>query len=421
MITPAYGLTATERVLPSFTLDWTTGLVQSTVDVTRAGVATFIGSGGLIQSATADTQRVDYSTGTAGLLVEESRTNLVTYSDNYDDASWTHNTATITPDTTDTVSPDGTFNADAWVPDSGVTPEVSKNITVVANTNHAASIFVKAKGDAVGIRLECSASSNGFRGVFNLLTGTVISAFAIGTGAYVAGSARIEALPNDWYRISLVGIGASSVGTVTAYRFRLVDASGGVVAGDGTRGLYIYGSQLEAGAFPTSYIPTEASAVTRNADVATVSDLSWFNATEGALFARCSALTTNLGGNKYIFSLCDDSATNAIALRYGGGGTTTTFAVIDSGSATVNTQVGTFAANEITPFLGSYKLNNSATARNGGSVSTDLSCTIPTGIDTVVIGSVSSAGASIMSGHIYKLAYWSQRITNAEVQAFSKG
>jgi len=77
MIIPSYALTATERVLPRLALDWTTGVAQTGVDVTRAGVATFVGSNGLIQLATADTQRIDYSTGTAGLLVEASRTNLL--------------------------------------------------------------------------------------------------------------------------------------------------------------------------------------------------------------------------------------------------------------------------------------------------------------------------------------------------------
>jgi len=72
MITPSYGLTTTERVLPRLALDWTTGSAQEGVDVPRAGVATFVGSNGLVQSASADTQRIDYSKGTAGLLVEET-------------------------------------------------------------------------------------------------------------------------------------------------------------------------------------------------------------------------------------------------------------------------------------------------------------------------------------------------------------
>jgi len=77
MITPSFGLTATERVLPSLVLDWTTGLPQAGVDVVRAGVATFVGSDGLIQSASANTQRIDFSTGFSALLVEEARTNLL--------------------------------------------------------------------------------------------------------------------------------------------------------------------------------------------------------------------------------------------------------------------------------------------------------------------------------------------------------
>jgi hypothetical protein len=54
MITPSFGLTATERVLPRLALDWTTGLAQSGVDVVRAGVATFVNSSGLIANASAN-------------------------------------------------------------------------------------------------------------------------------------------------------------------------------------------------------------------------------------------------------------------------------------------------------------------------------------------------------------------------------
>jgi hypothetical protein len=417
MITPSYGLTATERVLPSFTLDWTTGLVQSAVDVTRAGVATFFGSNGLIQSALADTQRIDYLTGTAGLLVEESRTNICLYSEDF--SQWDGAFVDVTTAGASIV--DGvSWNKLITANGSNLQLGTSKNLTnlTAAAGTWSWSVFAKAdEFDRVGLRLrDEAAAGNNISATFDLTDGSIAVA-AANAGTFTGATASVVDYGGGVYRCILTGVTTGA----TALRPQVAPLDSTASTGDGTSGILVIGAQLEAGAFPTSYIPTEASAVTRNADVATVSDLSWFNATEGALFARCSALTTNLGGNKYIFSLCDDSATNAIALRYGGGGTTTTFAVIDSGSATVNTQVGTFAANEITPFLGSYKLNNSATARNGGSVSTDLSCTIPTGIDTVVIGSVSSAGASIMSGHIYKLAYWSQRITNAEVQAFSKG
>jgi hypothetical protein len=83
MISPAYNLTAAEKSLPKLTLSWLTGSVQTEVNVIRANSATFIGSNGLVQIALADTQRIDYTTGIPGLLVEESRTNEATYSEDF--------------------------------------------------------------------------------------------------------------------------------------------------------------------------------------------------------------------------------------------------------------------------------------------------------------------------------------------------
>jgi hypothetical protein len=81
MITPSYSITATERVLPNLAFDFTTASLDSRVTFTRSGnTATVINSSGAITAINADLPRFDYNPTTLvceGLLIEESRTNLL--------------------------------------------------------------------------------------------------------------------------------------------------------------------------------------------------------------------------------------------------------------------------------------------------------------------------------------------------------
>lgn len=397
MITPSFGLTATERVLPRLALDWTTGLAQPGVDVTRAGVATFVGSNGLIQPASADTQRIDYSTGTAGLLVEESRTNLLAYSEDFSDASWLKFDATITSNAI--VAPDGNLTADKFVATTGTTVHrVYRSAGSAAA--HTLSAFLKA-GEYTWAVLRIE----GVNTFFNLSAGT------IGTNG-AGNTASITSVGNGWYKCSItrtiIGATASVIGLATADN---TDS----FTGDDASGIYIWGAQLEAGAFPTSYIPTEATAVTRNADVATMTGTNfsdWFNASEGAIV--CTYDTAMPSGTGYAYGI-----SNGLLSAFIGGNITTGNAGVrvDNTTNQVNLLVAPYTVNtQIKTCLG-YKANSFAGAGNGLAVLTDTAGTIPT-VDRMHIGSLN--GVVHINGHIAKLAYYPQRIINAEVQAFSK-
>lgn len=88
MITPAFGLTATERVLPKLALDFTTATLDPRITFSRttgaSNPATYINSSGVITAATNNQPRFDYDPVTLlckGLLIEESRTNSLLNSD----------------------------------------------------------------------------------------------------------------------------------------------------------------------------------------------------------------------------------------------------------------------------------------------------------------------------------------------------
>jgi len=332
MITPSFGLTATERVLPRLSLDWTTGLAQAGVDVTRAGVATFVDSNGLIQSATANTQRIDYTTGVVGLLVEESRVNSFAYSSDFRNTASAGSTrpwinSEISSVASTTLAPDGVDVFQKLTENSANAAHLV-NQSFAGNSAQVYSQTVFAKADERRyLRLtiqNVSVAADFVRAHFDLQTGTVLLSGVNGNG--VLTSASIQNFGNGIYRCALVG----SVGTVSASvsirgSMQLLSSAvslvaGGGYLGNGTSGLLCWGTQLEAGAFPTSYIPTTTTAVTRNADVASMTGTNfsdWFNATAGTFFIQTNARNGDalLTAGSYVLS-ADATALKKYASTY---------------------------------------------------------------------------------------------------------
>lgn len=121
MITPAYSPTATERVLPRLALDFTTGVLDPRVVVTRAlNTATRVNSSGYVEIVNSNVPRFDYDPATLalrGLLIEEERKNLVAYSNQFDNnGAWVKTRSSISADVI--VSPDGTQNGDKLIEDT---------------------------------------------------------------------------------------------------------------------------------------------------------------------------------------------------------------------------------------------------------------------------------------------------------------
>jgi hypothetical protein len=147
----------------------------------------------------------------------------------------------------------------------------------------------------------------------------------------------------------------------------------------------------------------------------------WYNATEGTFAVNYrpyvvgastvlqAVFDASLAGRASFMSLYKRASTDV----------STRFNVVTSGSASVMfSNIGTFTAAD-NKAVCAYKVNNSAAALNGGSAALDNDVAIPT-VDTLGIGSFIDGNWSL-NGAIQKLYYFPQRLTNAEVQAFSKG
>lgn len=421
MITPAYGLTATERVLPNFVLDWTTGLVQSTVDVTRASVATFTGSNGLIQSAAENTQRVDYSTGVAGLLVEESRQNFLPNSE--DISAWTLS-ANSDVLTNQTLSPSGEQNADKLFQNSTASSAyvAAQLLTSVLPTqNCVGSVYAKADGlTNLLIRIfdPVPTGGNYIWANFNLSNGTVNGSGVVGNASNIA--VNIQPAANGFYRCILSGTPNTSGDSVNVVIYLVTNTGNSAVsAGVVGRGLFLWGAQLEAGAFPTSYIPTEASAVTRNADVATVTGTNFsdfWNPTIGALYVEASTYTT-VSTDRRIAIVNDGTNNNQLGYHFGAVGSILTSAVAVSGSFQYGPNEGAYQANTVYKRALAYAAGNIRSATNGVlAAGSSAGALVPT-VNKLDIGNRN--GAQFMAGHIRKIMYYPQRLLDAEIRAIT--
>jgi hypothetical protein len=198
-----------------------------------------------------------------GLLVEEQRTNLLLQSEDFS-TTWTTTNTTVS--TNQVTAPDGATTADK-IFETATTAEHNirqDTASQVAGT-YSASIFAKA-GERDVIQFVSTGVLGGFRANFDLTNGVIGSVDS-------ALNARITPFPNGWYRCSITAT-STTTGTLRAQWNIVTSPTAARVEsylGDVTKGLYLWGAQLEAGSFPTSYIPTTGATATRAADVASIS------------------------------------------------------------------------------------------------------------------------------------------------------
>jgi hypothetical protein len=293
-------------IRPTLSLDFAKSKVlDPRITFTRASTATFVGSNGLIQSAGSGAARFDHNQVTLeslGLLVEEARTNLVLRSEEFDNATWSKGNLTVTANAT--TAPDGTLTADKLVEN---TANAERNVSTVATFTgsvvYTFSVFAKAaERSKFQIYLYSGASPGGAN--FDLATGTTAS----------PGASMVQ-YPNGWYKCSVTYTHASSgvkgIAILPAVLFSPIGYQG-----DGVSGLYVWGAQLEAGAFPTSYIPTSGATATRAADLASMTGTnfsSWYRQDEGTMFASVTRQLPAVMGRGDFYSFNDGVAANEFA------------------------------------------------------------------------------------------------------------
>ena len=348
----------------------------------------------------ANLPRIDYTGGGCGkLLLEPQRTNLETYSEQFDNAAWSLINATITPNAD--ISPDGYTNADRIYDDAASAQHrVWKNISVVSATTYTFSVFAK-KGSLRYCYLLTTAAGATDRYYFDLQDGVSITA-----------GGKIEDYGSGWYRISAQVTAAATDNYIFA--FNLTDSSSSpTYSGTGTGYHTIYGYQVEAGAYATSYIPTLGAAVTRGADACSKTGISsLIGQTEGTLFLDVIAQVT---GASQSISVSDGTASNRIDIRLTGANYIAGVGVI-GGVVQFSITSTTFTQGQRLKIALAYKNNDIALFSNGALIASATSATIG--------GTLSRYGldlnvAQFMNSPVNQALLFKTRLSNSELASLT--
>jgi hypothetical protein len=348
-----------------------------------------------------------------GLLIEEQRTNLVTYSDQFSNAAWTKNNSSITANTI--VAPDGTLNADLLVENTANSTHIasSNSVSVLTATVYTYSLYAKANGrNWLNIQIGTGSEAYGALipfAYFDLSTGSL--------GSFGNGTSSITPVGNGWYRCTLVAI-ATTAATTTNMRIKLASANmTDFYTGNGFSGACIFGAQVEAGAFPTSYIPTVASQVTRSADTAVMTGTnfsSWYNQAEGTMFGQAVRFGTGTTPTTTVFQTDDTTTSNRNGIFIAANG-------VAAGSSSLTAVGGvtqasaTFTGSATSKIAYAYKTNDFATSFNASSPTLDTSGTLP----AVTQARIGTNGSGFYNGHIQKIAYYPIRLSNTNLVALT--
>jgi hypothetical protein len=335
-----------------------------------------------------------------GLLIEEARTNLLLRSEEFDNATWIKSNSTVTANAT--TSPDGTVDAEKLVENTANAQHFVLQIpSATASTAYTFTVYLKAAERTRAALIDSGGSSA--TGVFDLSSGAVVSTSNC--------TASVSNSGNGWYRCSITFTSAVGQTGVNARVFLVNTGTNTTYTGDGTSGVFLYGAQLEAGAFATSYIPTVASQVTRSADVAAMTGTnysSWYNTAEGTLFAEFTLLPRTLSGTAVI-------AYNGSANGRWSYLSSASARMLDGTNTAVAGSIGTpTAVNKTASALSSAGM---AISLNGAAPGTSAYVGTFGSQNELNIGQQS--GASSINGHIRQIAYYNTRLTNTTLQAIT--
>ena len=354
------------------------------ISFTRASVGTYVGRDGLIKTAGVDEPRFDHDPDTLeslGLLIEEPRTNQLLYSDDFNNAAWfKQNGHGLTSNTT--ISPDGTQNADTF--NRGASDQYIYQSLGVTGL-HTMSVYVKTPaGDG---------NKDFIMQHYNTTNG------GLGVTTFTA--------TEEWQRFSIQASPTTSGGWYPC------------IPSDINQDMHVWGAQLESAAFPTSYIPTSGSTVTRSVDQAYIVGDNvplGSGVDEYSFYVRGRLLdTANYGGISRGLVGMGSSSSNRIRIPHNNQGDVE---VYSGGTLVASLNTGDIGTTERQIAL-AVKKDDFAMSMDGGTVQTDSSGNIPTFINNITLGCSTYDPLPLnypSTSYIKEFRIYPKRLTNAQLQ-----
>ncbi len=385
----------------TLTLDFTTGVLDSRLTFTRASGSgilngpTYVGSNGFIQYATTNQPRFDYDAVTLqprGLLIEGSASNLATYSNLQ--AGWAGNAnTTLTPNTTEVLSPDGTNNA----------------AKVALNSTSYCSRFESISGLAASTTYTFSYWIRG-------TAGNQQRVYSVTAGADLVAQTNLTYSTTGWTRVQIT-FTTGTTGPVNVFIYVVSRPTGTT-----SDVMYIWGAQLELGTGASSLIPTGASTGNRIEDLAVMNNIAGllYSTTNGTLLytgtftkINASSFPTRVGFQTSASLPTFEIFTNATSIFSAARGPSGAPEI--SVPITLNTEVRFAAAFDAALSTGEVRVS-----LNGASVvsSSATGLTATTAADIFAIGRA-TFGAFFPCGTIKTVKYWPSTLADATLRGIT--
>ena len=393
------------------------------ITFTRASTATYFNSLGVLTTANNNVPRLDYNPSTLaplGLLIEEQRTNSIRNNTMQGAVAGTPGTlptnwitigaglGTLTQQIVGTGISNGITYIDVRISGTtstisfGISPESNTQISAASGQNWTSSIYLARVGGTTS----------------NLtIIQRVVERTIVGSGVANTPTNITSSLGTSLSRFSVTRTltDATTAFVTTDVLFEFLAGA----AIDIT--LRIGLPQLEQGAFATSVIPTTTTALTRNADVASMTGTnfsSWFNAAEGTLLAQviygadanCKAAFINNGAYTNLFAMQRETSLDRWQVDVFSGGSRQALLTFATNSA---------AINSVSKCASAYKVDDFSGSVNGGTVVTDTSGLVPVSMDRLALGRDNVGSAEFLNGWLQRISYYPVRNTNSQLQALT--
>lgn len=392
---------------PSLMLNFLKGTLDSRITFSRASGASVIGPNGRIQYVGNNVPRFDYSTTSTatclGLLIEESRTNIYTNSQNFTaTVSWS--VPSCPYQVNGITAPDGSQTGFLLTSIPNVTSSFGTGVySHILNSTYTRSVYAKAISGVGKLWWQISPNQvNYYSPQYDLINGVVVS--------NNTGTATIVNAGDGWWRCIHT---FNTTGVVPIGDSWFI---GGYGSGPTTSTVALWGAQMEQGYFATSYIPTGNSSVTRAVELATMSGqnlYSWYNPTQGTIYIESDSITTATQTG-VILDISDISDSSRISIYRQSDKQPVVQYYIPNPVSNVQIGLGAIWTDLSVRKLGtSYSANNFYIVSNAVNSSTITSGAVPGNISKFSIGSFTS-GASPANGHIRRIVYYPEQLSSTQ-------